>query len=93
LRYLNRAWNKLILLAGSTQAASSLIDFWTIHAFILNESPGEWGTGVPPGAEHDFGDAFKISDVALTHSAEIFSSRLKNFRTWMFGIGERNKPL
>ena len=49
LRYLERAWQRLILLAGSQAAASGLIDFWNVHAFILNEWPGEAGTGVPPG--------------------------------------------
>lgn len=49
LRYLERAWQRLIALAESQSAASGLIDFWNVHAFILNEWPGEWGTGVPPG--------------------------------------------
>ncbi|MEW6568905.1 MAG: hypothetical protein AB1449_12220 [Chloroflexota bacterium] len=49
LRYLQRAWDRLVALAGTAGAASSLIDFWNVHAFILNEWPGEWGTGVPPG--------------------------------------------
>ena len=49
LRYLDRAWQRLIVLAGSQEAASGLIDFWNVHTFILNEWPGEWGTGVPPG--------------------------------------------
>ncbi len=49
LHYLDRAWQQLIVDAGSQAAASSLIDFWITHAFILNEWPHEWGTGVPPG--------------------------------------------
>ena len=83
----------MISLTGSAQATSSLIDYWTIHAFILNEVPGDWGTGLPPGFENDFGDAFKIIDLATTRSTYIFSLRLKSFRTWMNDIGERNKPL
>ncbi len=49
LHYLDRAWQRLITDAGSQAAASGLIDFWNVHAFILNEWPGEWGTGVPQG--------------------------------------------
>jgi hypothetical protein len=49
LRYLERAWLRLIDLAESQAAASALISFWNVHAFVLNEWPGEWGTGVPPG--------------------------------------------
>lgn len=50
LRYLERAWLRLIVLAGSQDAASDLIDIWTVHSFILNEWPGSWwGSGVPPG--------------------------------------------
>jgi len=48
LRYLERAWLRLVDLAGSPAAASALIDFWNVHAFILNEW-GTWGTGIPPG--------------------------------------------
>jgi hypothetical protein len=49
LHYLERAWNQLVADAGSQSAASGLIDIWATHAFILNEWPHEWGTGVPPG--------------------------------------------
>lgn len=49
LRYLERAWQELISLAGSQAAAEDLIDFWNVHAFILNEWPLEWGTGIPLG--------------------------------------------
>lgn len=49
LRYLERAWLELVSLEGSQSNASALIDFWNVHSFILNEWPGEWGTGVPLG--------------------------------------------
>lgn len=49
LRYLERAWQHLTAEAGGQAAASGLIDFWNVHGFILNEWPGEWGTGVPLG--------------------------------------------
>ncbi len=52
--YLQLAWDKLETLAGSTENASALVDFWTIHSFILNEEACPtfpyncpWGTGLP----------------------------------------------
>ncbi|MEW6717444.1 MAG: hypothetical protein AB1345_08075 [Chloroflexota bacterium] len=95
MRYLDRAWEKLIDLAGSKSRASQLIDFWNIHAFILNEWPGEWGTGLPPGFEDDYKDAVHFSDPPFneTHSPSIFADYVRDFRAWMAGIGEREKPL
>lgn len=93
IRYLDRAWEKLVSLAGDRLSASRLIDFWTIHSFILNEFPDEWGVGIPPGFEFDYSDAVHISDLQDTHSIDIFIERIRNFRAWMVENGERNKPL
>jgi hypothetical protein len=95
LRYLDRAWETLIDFTGSEQAASALIDFWSIHAFILNEGPEEWGTGVPPGFESDYGDAVRYSEYPFseTHSVDLFSARIVAFREWMAEKGERDKAL
>ncbi len=70
-----------------------MIDVWTPHAFLLNEAPGGWGAGVPPGFEHDHGDAVTISNFANTYNINIFSQRVINFRSWMKSNGEQNKPL
>jgi hypothetical protein len=96
IRYLQRAWNRLVVDAGSTAAASKLVDIWSPHSFILNEEVGSWGTGVPPGFENDHADAFIISlpdEVYKTYSISIFQERIINFRLWMASLGERNKPL
>jgi hypothetical protein len=93
IRYLQRAWNRLVLDAGSTASASQLVDIWSIHSFILNEQQGEWGTGIPPGFENDHSDAVIITNYADTYSISIFQSRIINFRSWMYNIGERAKPL
>lgn len=95
MRYLDRAWNRLTALAGSAENASKLIDFWNIHAFILNENPapGSWGTGVPKGFESDHADAMVITNFADTYSNVIFERNIRAFRTWMAGKGEREKPL
>jgi hypothetical protein len=96
IRYLTQAWNALVTLAGSVEKASALIDVWAIHAFILNEQPGEWGTGVPPGFENDHADAITISipsQISQTYSINIFEANVQRMRNFMASIGERNKPL
>jgi hypothetical protein len=95
LRYLQRAWERLAVDAGSTLAASKLVDIWVPHAFILNEQVGSWGTGVPPGFTNDHADAFIIDLAHLyyTYSIDIFQQRIISLRTWMASIGERDKPL
>jgi len=50
IQYLQRAIDKLIEKSGNNRAnAMALIDIWSIHAFILNEHPYEWGAGIPVG--------------------------------------------
>lgn len=106
LRYLTRAWNRLVQLAGSPSAAAGLFDFVSIHAFVLNEeycvlypqNPNfpdncKWGTGTPRGFENDHADAVQITNLADTYSATIFASRLRAMRTWMLNRGLRDKPL
>lgn len=101
LRYLDRAWARLTQLAGGETAASGLIDIWSIHSFILNEHPFQWGAGVPPGFESDWADAVIYDlewtgtdwDVPETHDNSIFNSRLQAFRQWLMNKGEAGKPL
>jgi hypothetical protein len=99
IRYLQRAWDRLVEDAGGIVAASKLVDIWAIHSFILNEDTSflnHWGTGVPPGFENDHADAFIITlpdQIAYTYSIDIFQSRIIAFRAWMANIGEVNKPL
>lgn len=50
IRYLERAIDKLSELSGGNrEVALGLIDIWSIHSFILNEEPYEWGADVPVG--------------------------------------------
>jgi hypothetical protein len=93
IRYIERAWDRLVEDAGSQAAASNLIDIWTIHSFILNEQCGYWGTGIPPGFSCNDPDRVEISDFADTYSIDIFQDRIIDFRGWMESIGERDKPL
>ncbi len=95
IRYLERALDQLAQLAGGTEQAAALIDIWSIHNFILNEDPNEWGAGIPVGFENDYSDAVRIpiSDYNDTHSISIFTQRVIAFRQWMAKIGQRDKPL
>lgn len=93
LRYLDRAWARLVSNAGSPAAASNLIDIWSIHSFILNEQEYSWGTGIPPGFENDHDDAVIITNLTDTYSIDIYQQRVIAFRNWMASNGERDKPL
>jgi hypothetical protein len=101
LRYLERSLTKLEELSGSKENAMKMIDFWSIHSFILNEEPitdtqRPWGAGHAIGFDCAAGDCYdliKITDYADTYSIDIFEQRISNFRMWMEMIGEREKPL
>ncbi len=97
IRYLEISLNKLSELSGTMDKALSLIDIWTIHAFILNEDPGSWGAEEPPGFDcnYDCYDVFIIDEYnySQTYSISIFRDRISNFRNWMKRIGEQEKPL
>jgi hypothetical protein len=69
MRYLDRAWNRLVSDAGSSVRASQLIDIWSIHSFILNEQVKSWGTGIPPGFEDDPVDAVS-TNITETYSID-----------------------
>jgi hypothetical protein len=96
LRYLARAWDRLIALAGSRPAASALVDLWNIRAFYLDELPGpngSSGAGIPPGFEGDARDAYGQVSLNETFNVSIFQTRLISFRGWMADQGEHQKPL
>ena len=93
LYYLNLAWERLKLRAGSAAAASALIDFWSIHNFVLNEVSGQWGTGLPKGYQPSWGMPVHVTNFNDTHSSTIFSTRVRTMRQWMKDRGQQNKPL
>ena len=92
IRYLARAYDRLKVLAGSAETASGLIDIWSVHAFILNETQG-WGVFLPVGFENDGADAITITNFEDTYSISIFSERIIAFRAWLAQIGQRDKPV
>jgi hypothetical protein len=102
LRYLDRAWNRLVQLAGSEHAASDLIDIWSLHIFILCEDCG-WGADIPPGMTPTPGELLHIEQVCTswpsancfpdTHDNAIFNQFVQDFRNWMENKGEGGKAL
>lgn len=101
IRYLERSLTKLEELSGSKENAMKMIDFWSIHSFILNEEPitdtqRPWGAGHAIGFDCTAGDCYdleKITDFSDTYSIEIFMDRIRYFRYWLNSIGDREKPL
>ncbi len=94
MRYLARAWDELIRLAGGRQAASGLVDIWNIHAFYLSEVQGDpTGAGIPPGFEDDAGDAYGKIPISYSYFSSLVIPRLKEFRIWMSDRNEESKSL
>jgi hypothetical protein len=99
--YLDRAWNRLVELTGGQAKASALVDIWSIHAFLLGEKPGEWGTGLPKGMDGTEARLLRFGNVAdadhydfsRTHDVTLLDELIRDFRAWMAAKGERDKPL
>jgi hypothetical protein len=95
--YLDRAWTRLTQLAGGPAQASALVDIWSIHAFLLGEKPGEWGTGLPLGMDGTEAELLRFGpgyhDYAETHDVNLLAGLIRDFRTWLAAKGERAKPL
>jgi len=99
--YLDRAWRGLVDLAGGQAKASALVDIWSIHAFLLGEKPGEWGTGLPKGMDGTEARLLRFGNVAdadhydfsRTHDVTLLAELIREFRAWMADKGERDKPL
>jgi len=90
LEYLNR------VLAAHKNRYGSLppADFWHIHAFLLNEVPGEWGAGMPPDAAgNPYTSAPEVIDPEQSDSLVLFKKRITAFRTWMAQNDQRSKGL
>jgi hypothetical protein len=93
-RYLTRAWEELIRLAGGKEAASGLVDIWNIHAFYLGEVKDDpTGAGIPPGFEDDAEDAYGKAEKILSTDPTLFVKRIKEIRQLLTKLGERTKSL
>jgi len=65
-------------------------DWWTVHAYVLNEGTGEWGAGLPVGTE----SVTAVPRAIVDHgSLDLFELQIENFRQWMKANGYQNTPL
>ena len=67
------------------------VDLWNVHAFILNEEPGEWGCDLPAGMVT--ASLYKKRNLWDCDNMTLFRQQIRAFRQWMYDIGERDKPL
>ncbi len=106
IHYLTLAMNRLAELAGGMAQAHALIDIYTIHAYIMNEtelygpdgSSISWGAGLPIGYDPTSWPAPEsirtdLGETYKTYDINIFKSRLMSLRQWIVDQGEQKKPL
>lgn len=96
LCYLNRTLEALDDLSGNRADSLRLIDIWSIHAFILNETSG-WGADIPVGINLSECEGnpqpLVITDLSETHSISKFQELIVSFREWLALKGEQDKPV
>ncbi len=69
-------------------------DFWFVHAFVLNEVPGEWGAGLPGDhAARPYPAAPAAVAPEDADSLALFTARIEAMRAWLAAHGQRAKPL
>ncbi|MBN1136043.1 MAG: hypothetical protein JXM73_05635 [Anaerolineae bacterium] len=66
------------------------VDVWAIHNALLNERPGQWGAGVPPGMDPTLALTRTIQD---NDNVITFTQQIWAFRQWMADNGYRDRPL
>jgi hypothetical protein len=69
-------------------------DFWFIHAFVLNEVPGEWGAGMPVDhASRPYAAEPEVVAPEAVDDLAQFTRRVESFRQWMAEHRQRDQPL
>jgi hypothetical protein len=86
LRYLDR-----ILAAYRQRYGQEMpVDVWNVHNFVLREERGSWGVDIPPGMDDLTGRLYEVDD---HDDLALFRQQLVEFRLWMAGRGQQDKPL
>ena len=86
LEYLNRMWDEYYRLYGQPMP----VDWWNVHAFVLQEKRGDWGADIPAGIAVTEGILYTMNDNKdWSKAAEL----IRAFRQWMKERGQQNKPL
>jgi len=86
LGWLSAVWDAYQELFGSPMP----VDVWNIHNYILQETPGEWGCGIPPGY---YGERAATYPFSSHDDLTIFQEHVRAMRQWMVDHGQRDKPL
>jgi len=86
LGWLSAVWDAYQELFGSPMP----VDVWNIHNYILQETPGEWGCGIPPGY---YGERAATYPFSSHDDLAIFQEHVRAMRQWMADHGQRDKPL
>jgi hypothetical protein len=71
-------------------AAPMLVDWWTVHGYVLREEKGSWGVDIPPGIEATQGELREVKDHGRL---DLFEAQLRSFRQWMADHGYQHTPL
>ena len=81
----------MVLSAYRTKYGGAMpIDVWNVHMYILQEIAGSWGASIPPGIDATTGTLFTVPQHIDTG---VFSSLVRDMRTWMKSRGYQNTPL
>jgi hypothetical protein len=86
LGWLSAVWDAYQELYGGPMPA----DAWNIHNYILQEAPGQWGCGIPPGY---FGQRPATYPFTSHDDLTLFQDHVRAMRQWMADHGQREKPL
>jgi hypothetical protein len=86
LGWLSATWDAYQALYGRPMPA----DVWNIHNYILQEAPGQWGCGIPPGYYGVPGATYPFN---RHDDPTIFQDHVRAMRQWMADHGQRDKPL
>lgn len=84
-------WLDMVLAVYQQSYGHSMsVDIWAIHNQILREERDEWGCGIPPGIDAEYGQLYTVYDNA---NIAIFREHVVAFRRWMHDRGYRDRPL
>jgi hypothetical protein len=82
--------DQLLAYYQTTYGEPMPVDVWNTHVLILREEVGSWGAGIPVGLAETQGLLIEPED---NYNIDIFEQQVRDFRTWMNGHNQRNKPL
>lgn len=86
LQYLDRVWDEY----GRLYGVPMPVDWWNVHAFILQEKRDDWGADIPAGLSAAEGILYTVDQNKEWSNA---IPLIYAFRQWMKDHGQQQKPL